>query len=202
MMMMFTRPIEGGGGGDDPTPPVSRLPEGYTELEWIASSGTQFINTQVSALGTWYFNAQATSTGSSSQILLNKNATGGQWFGATNANKWGCTTNAGGYTSVASTTKAFCEVIFGSSTISGTVNGESFIRSRSNNSGNYFLFATSGRQYPIKAKLCEITLISNDVLLFDGVPCRNSNNEVGLYDLVNNRFLGNSWSGTLIGSDE
>ena len=186
-----------GGGGDS-----GRLPDGYKELEWIASSGMQTIDTQVSADGTWNFNAQATATGNATQLLINKNINGGHWFGAINSNVWGCTTNAGGFTSIPSTTKATCEVTFGSSQISGTANGESFSRARSSASGNYYLFASSDGQYPISAKLWEITLMDGDTLLFDGVPCRNPNNKVGLYDLVNNRFLTNSGSRNLIGSDE
>lgn len=186
--------------GEEPSP--SRLPKGYTELEWIASSGTQHINTQVSALGTWNFDAQATAINNTSKILINKSANGGQWFGGLNNNKWGSAVTSGGYTSVDCTTKASIVVTYGSSTISGTVNNESFTRSRNTDNNNYYLFATSNGQYPISAKLWEITLKSGETLLFDGVPCRNSNNEVGLYDLVNERFLGNSGSGSLIGSDE
>ena len=44
LMMMFTRPVDSGGGGDDPTPPTPILPYD-AEVEYLESSGTQYIDT-------------------------------------------------------------------------------------------------------------------------------------------------------------
>ena len=45
-------------------------------------------------------------------------------------------------------------------------------------------------------KLYNAKLYNDDTLIRNFVPVINSSNQVGLYDLVNNQFYGNSGSGS------
>lgn len=61
--------------------------------------------------------------------------------------------------------------------------------------------ASTPNSYMCKAKIYSFKIYNNDILAKDYIPCINPNGEVGLYDIVNKAFVGNSGSGTLIGGE-
>ena len=177
---------------------VSRLPSGYTEVEYIQNSGTQYIDT--------LYHPKNTTTAEVDFELL----------GATSADEcilacddgWMVNNFSLFKSGVAfgSTYKAFSSYLSGrfSAKIDKGVfwlNGvQQFTLSASafttkvtlplftqNRQGTISDFAT-GRLYSCK-------IYDNGTLVRDFVPCKNASNVVGLYDLVNSVFYANAGSG-------
>lgn len=69
-----------------------------------------------------------------------------------------------------------------------------------------YLFATNSNgttaQYPSKMKLYSCQIYSNTTLIRSFYPVRHRNGLIGLYDVVDQAFYGNSGTGVFIGSDE
>ena len=177
---------------------IKGLPSGYTRLQYIQTSGTQYINTGIVGAATWKIIAQSNAVSTSKNTILVANGTSGSsWFGALMNGKWGAGTASGYFSSVPNETKVSVEVNFASNKISGNVNGSSFTRSQTNsymsNAYNLFQF---GSDYYFKGKLWNAVCIQSGNLVRDFIPAKNSSNVVGLYDMVSGTFFTNAGSGT------
>ena len=186
----------------------SNIPVGYTELEYIQSSGTQYINTGVSGNATIKITAQASTIKGSSQALLSSTpaAQGGTWFGEFTTNqKWGIG-SGNGLTTIDPTTKMTAEITFDGSGCSGTVNGESITRSATITQGGWTIGAgVSGTtlNYPFSGKVWSCKITQDGVVVRNFIPAkRNSDNEIGMYDIVSDAFFTNSGTGTFIAGPE
>ena len=62
------------------------------------------------------------------------------------------------------------------------------------------LFATNGNEISYgKHRISRVKIyIDGNTLSFDGVPCYKNNDEIGLYDSVNDVFYTNKGTGTFI----
>lgn len=198
---------------------VSRLPAGYQEVEYIQSSGTQYINTAYALKSEkqrfvcrfLYTNittkglcgAQIRTTGQCDIIPWGNSATSITVFAGN--------TESLGSVSTTANTIYDVDITVNNGTSSGTFGG-------TNITGSYrtsiitnlpiYLFTInySGSAHPngsISGRIYLCRIYDNDTLVRDFVPCyRKADNIAGLYDLVNGVFYGNAGSGAFaVGAD-
>lgn len=190
-------------------PGTSRLPEGYMELEYIESSGTQYIDTG-------FIPNQDTRVVLDVQMQAeNDSLAANDVFGArTSASskayavQWNTANNYfqhfynNGYNNLDFGDFAARQVIdMDKNALS--IGGVSHERTYASFQGDYtlYLFALNGAgtaQFFSKMRVHSCQIYDNDTLIRDYVPCLNPSNEVGLYDMVNGLFYGNAGSGEFI----
>ena len=191
---------------------TARLPDGYTELTYIQSSGTQYINTgfapkattrtvmkaNVTDVSGWsaFFGARDSTSQSASRAYLAAASSSTQY----RSDYFGSALSINVNTTVKMTTvdknKNVCT--FNDDTITNT-------SSVASASANMFLLALNNAgfaNYFLKAKLYSCDIYDNDVLIRSFVPCKNPSGVVGMYDMVNNVFYQNAGTGTFTAGDE
>lgn len=187
--------LSGGKGGMNNA--SSRLPSGYTELVYIQSSGTQYIDTEITDCIKLVADIQFINTGS--RALMGYGTASGQYFGI----------SAKGYLELGSTNVSTVsglernivtfELADGATTL--TANGVTISRARSKDpSANFCLFGNL-TSYPCSAKIFSCQIYTNGALIRDFAPCVDPNGNIGLYDIVNSKFYGNAGSGSFVGSE-
>ena len=178
------------------------LPSGYTKLDYIESSGTQYINTgfkpnqntrvvmDVEVLGTTQcapFGARASQNGTTYTLFLLTATTGRTDYG-TSKQAMTFSSILGRYTIDANKNVV-------------NVNGVSITHTASTFSvdHNIFLLAvnTAGTASNFaKVKLYSCKIYDNGTLVRDFIPCKNANGTLGLWDNVNSVFYANAGTGT------
>ncbi len=195
------------GGEFYTTPTAVALPDGYTQLEYIQSSGTQYIDTGYKPNSSTKLTAtlQFVSSSSGNKFCFGartSNSVGrfslGYSFGSSGSWFFGYNTTVPNVTSAVSPTGK-TSVIIDKNVC--TVGGYSATASQSTFScaQNLVLFAdneggTIGQNGSIKLYDCSI--YDNGVLIRNFIPARNSSGTLGLYDTVNGAFYTNAGSGT------
>ena len=196
--------------------PSGRLPSGYQEVEYIESSGTQYIRTGVTqaqylkAVEDWAvvtIDSEARLSG-----LMNPSSPSCRCVPITIDTNYHTTFGQGGGTSYIDTTVVYdyqkhtfeVDNINRVSKIDGaTTSTWSAFSSTTPNNTNYD-YTLFGRRLTdvntvsnfMKAKLYSAKLYKSGTLVRDFVPCyRKSDSEIGLYDLVNDVFYTNQGSG-------
>lgn len=189
---------------------MSKLPSGYTELEYIESTGKQYIdtgfkpnnNTRVLAkvkllnnkASKWAFGARLTNTTKMFTFTASK---AGYY-----TTDYGDTKEA--YDSTLAFTSAF--VIDKNKNVT-TLNGENIKTNKEatfNCPVNLVLFGvnTNGTVMAGAAAANYYKIYDNDLLVRDFIPCRDPSGAVGLYDLVNGQFYANAGTGTFTAGPE
>ena len=178
------------------------LPSGYTKLDYIESSGTQYINTgfkpnqntrvvmDVEVLGTTQcapFGARASQSGTTYTLFLLTATTGRTDYG-TSRQAMTFSSILGRYTIDANKNVV-------------NVNGVSITHTASTFSvgHNIFLLAvnTAGTASNFaKVKLYSCKIYDNGTLVRDFIPCKNASGTIGLWDNVNSVFYANAGTGT------
>ena len=186
-----------------------RLPRAFQEVEYLESTGTQYINTQI------------TNQGYSSEARVAWTAIGSarQLFGASDAGYWGL--SASGYyemfaaSDVAAAVGRWDDVRFSAAKPSGggsirnlLINRQSAISdlySSTNPAGIVYAFTINARQaYCCKMRLAYLKLWDDsNVMVRNLIPCyRKADNKPGLYDLITDAFFVNAGTGEfIVGSD-
>ena len=204
------------GGRVGMTDPGSGLPSGYTALNYIQSSGTQYINTELSAPKGFHavFDIELLSA-ASTQAIIGAHDTAAPYnrsYLAINSNK---TWQIGYYDfynfgSLALNTKYNIDVstISGSifCKINGTAQSLSTPTSAARSSVPIYVFAMNygTNPLPCSAKLYGMKIYTSgdtSELARDLVPCISDTGGVGMYDLVTKKFYGNAGSGSFVGSE-
>lgn len=198
-----------GSGSFLSAPVPADLPDGYTQVEYIQSSGTQYIDTgfkpnnntrvlfKMELIGTFtsykYMFGARSSTSSQDQYAIDfpDSSTIRSIF-STGVKSLAISTP----TLIVDQNKNVC-----------TVNGESMTNANSVFQTGYsaFIFdkSTSGNStIPVSAKLFYCQIYDNGTLIRDYIPCETPDGEVGPYDLVTKEFYGNSGTGTFIAGPE
>ena len=192
---------------------TSRLPDGYTELDFIQSTGTQYINTlfkpnqntcvildfqQLSSTGNWrcIFGARNNVSNVNGLSL---------WVDVGNhfAVRYGADGQATSFDSVSILQRY--TVDFNKNVVSIGTSSYSFVSSSFQCDYPLFLFScdtTGSSEYYSSFTLYSCQIYDNGTLVRDFVPCKNSSNAVGLYDLVNGQFYGNSGTGSFTAGNE
>ena len=191
-------PVTGGG---------SKLPEGYMELSWIESTGTQYIDTgfkpnqdtkvtmdveSVSGIDHVLFSAR-TSASSKAFEMIWSNSGGYYRFYYNNGN-----VNMDGL-SASPATRRVITVDKNTATIDGYSVSRTYAAFQTD--CNMVLLArntigTIGAYTTGKLYSCQI--YDNGTLVRDYIPCISSDGVVGLYDLVTATFFGNNGTGSFV----
>lgn len=188
--------------------PNIRLPEGYTEVEYIESRGTQYIDTGFKANGNTrvVMVAQFAAAPTANEVLF------GARTSATSQNYTLMYLSSGVLRSDYNT--EYSQEWAGATSVSvdknketTTVNGVSKSYTNATFQCEYNLYllclnnAGTARWYA-NAKVYTCQVYDNGILIRDFVPCVNSSGAIGLYDIVNGVFYGNSGSGVFVAGDE
>lgn len=190
--------------------PAPKLPSGYTELEYIQSSGTQYIDTgfkpnQDTRVVTKFDMMQTDTTrrklwgsGSGSYnldfALWNSGTTKLQSYYGTKTN------DAVPITDMSLNVDANKNI--------WKYSGETITFDKNNFTCAYSMYIfnvnkdNSPAYLPGMMKLYLFKIYDNDVLVRDFIPCKNPSGTVGLYDSVNNQFYQNAGTGTFIAGPE
>lgn len=195
---------------------ASVLPSGYTELEYIQSSGTQYINTGYKPTGNTQIviDFQMVNQGSSQQGVFGSRPGYSKRFtmftgkstaslqvdygtyatlGSENTDISGLNTNSRNVIEVSN------NLIINGTTIK-TVDKVSFTSTY-----DLYLFANNNIgsvQLPGSFKLYSFKIYEESTLVHNYVPCKNTAGVIGIYDTVAKTFLGNSGSGTFTAGNE
>lgn len=186
----------------------SRLPSGYTELEYIQSNGTQYINTGFKPTQ----NTRIVCDAQFHDISGEKSFAGQRYLqGTANALGWiSVNGNLRAYygttyavVTTANTNRHVYDLNKNVVSIDGSVLHTHTARTFSGAYSLYlFAFSESGTAYyHAKMNMYSCQVYNNDTLVHDFVPCVSDTEGVGLFDLVNNKFYGNAGSGSFVGSE-
>lgn len=189
-------------------PTISRLPDGFTELAYIQSSGSQHINTmfkpkyntrviaEVSNVPAAYgFLFGARNTASSGQFTAYRTDTGlrSDYFGSQITETLADATPRTTVDKNANVTTMWGKTITNAAVTSGQCNYPLFLFSM-NSAGTSTV--------PGSFKLYSCKIYDGAVFIRDYVPAlRDRDGAVGLYDMVNGEFYENAGTGTFIGSE-
>ena len=201
--------------GDTHTPPGSRLPSGYTELAYIQSTGTQYINsgfvpnqdtrvvmecmaTSLSSKGSFLFGTRESYIKNAFEVAL----TTSQTF-----HNYGTKYQFANFSYVLErmtidANKNVCTFSAQSGTVSITLDAATFtaptslIIGSAYDAGSIYTGESSWNGYIYSCQIYD-----NGTLVRDFVPCINASGEVGLYDLVNSQLYGNAGTGVFTGSE-
>lgn len=183
------------------------LPSGYKRLEYIQSSGAQYIDTGI--IGSYDTRVTADfeilSIGSGTVFVFGSQANNDVRFclGITSAgvfrSDYGTEYISG--PSAATGTKYTADKNRNVCTINGTAinsNAQTFTGTT-----NIYLFARSYSSLSYASlKMYGCKIYSNDVLMRDFIPCKNASGVAGMWDDVNSVFYGNAGSGTFAAGPE
>jgi hypothetical protein len=179
------------------------LTAGYTGLEYIESTGTQWLNTGVelsfadinfdikfefvSTQGTQGIFGYLNNSISTTNFYLTKSSTNTKFIFASGTNAQDISY------SVQSATPY--TIVLNDSNLK--INGTSFNVSRGNlSSGNeIYLFNRNNSQSLFVGKIYYFKIYNGDTLVRDFVPAKNPSNVIGMYDTVNNVFYTNQGTG-------
>lgn len=200
--------------------PTVSVPAGYTQLEYIESNGTQYIDTGISApngfkaILDWMF---TDFSGGNNKVVLGSEESGSPWYcnwlrkAGASAYCW----SLGAYSDIGSSTVISVNTRYDidMSTIKGAsylkIDGDSIITDMNSNirsSNALYIFTcnkagTAGDSSSARLYSCEI--IKDDETVRNYIPAkRNSDGVIGLYDLVSNSFFTNAGTGTFTAGTE
>lgn len=200
--------------GETHTEPKVGLPSGYTELTYIQSSGTQYVDTEFKPNNNTRIVMDAdlldysTNTYGNS-ILGVRNSDGSAAFalicGKAETATW---TIMYGNASGNVTQKALGQhnIDFNKNVCSVDETSATLTANTFSSSYNCFLFTDNkgGSANTVnnsRMKLYSCQIYDNGTKVRDFLPCINPSGEIGLYDTVNKKFYGNKGTGTFIGSE-
>ena len=190
--------------------PGPKLPSGYTELEYIQSSGTQYIDTRFIPTSNTKISIdfQVLSVGADDTIIgsINPNCligyntteiyagfklgTGTSIAIATTVTSRHTAELSNGVFKVDAQQKSFDQVTGFSQTLTALIFASHYTGVSDNAYGK------------CAAKVYSAKIYESGVLVRDFIPCKNASGVIGLYDLVNNQFYQNTGSGTFIAGPE
>ena len=191
--------------------PGPKLPSGYKEVEYIQSSGTQYINTGFipkydsrivldaevtdSSIPCALFGARGAASGTNPLANTLLSISGGTIRSDYYGSSVSSTTTVSGRTIFDKNKNV---VSFGSNTITNN-------SSTASSNQTLFLFAvqTAGSATLLATmKLYACQIYDNGTLVRDFYPCTNESGAVGLYDLVGKQFYSNAGTGAFVAGPE
>lgn len=188
------------------TQPASRLPEGYTEVQYIRSTGTQYVDTGVKpnqstrvvvdtefpaqAAAAWLFGARNGNTDRTYGFLTFENAYRSD-YNTTTTEETISETPSGRFTldKDGNVTKINGDTVKTAEEGTFQCTHALFLFANNNNG------ATGGQ---CSAKIYSSQIYSGGALARNYIPCYNPSWEAGLYDVVSGQFYGNAGTGVFI----
>ena len=192
------------------------LPDGYTELEYIESTGTQYIDmgfvptsdykhTLVFSTtddGTGYIAGTGTDGGRGGNVKLTGGTLENVYIGSAGESATALVSNPSSYSVTGKTTLVM--------DLHNNAVSNVFLNGRNISSGNVAtivstgsldLFGSAGVS-PLKSRIYQDIIEQNGVLVRNFIPAKNSSGVIGMYDTVNNRFYTNAGTGSFIAGPE
>ena len=191
----------------------------YEELEYITTTGTQYIETDLSGAMRWVGSGQGTSEGTGSQCILSclllnssleRNANYFVGSRVTTYKYWAINTNAGGNSGVSTVPTlnyAEYDIVFTNNKQSyGIINNDNvfyeYAGSASWTYNEWYIgvgFGANNVEYYFTGNIYRQKAYQNGKLVGDFIPARRkSDNVVGMYDAVSNKFYTNSGTGDFV----
>lgn len=186
------------------------LPIGYTQLEYIQSSGTQYIDTR-------FIPNQDTRVVASYKMLQPSDSVWYKLWGSGNGsynNDFSAWTKGTtqiqhyyGTQNITNTNINGCLVNIDANKNNWTYNGILNTYPEQTFACGYSMYIfninvdNNAAYVNAKMQLFSFKIYDNGTLIRDYVPCMNANGIVGLYDLVNNEFYTNAGTGNFIGGN-
>ncbi len=187
----------------------SRLPSAYQEVEWIASNGTQFINTDFYPAGTTRVECvveKGTAGNNDYQIFGGRNSLNDKTFCLNLAKD--TDSFRSDYDSTVGTATAYTgtPVTIDKNGNTTTVNGVTVTATSGSFTSSYpaYLFGWNNGGSAILStsvvKIMWCKMYANDALRRYFIPCylKEDDTQIGMYDIITNKFYTNSGSGTFI----
>lgn len=179
---------------------LSRLPSGYTELEYIQSTGTQYINSDHNPT----YNCKVV-------IKINSSTQNDSFFGSQHqwqVASYSLGTNTATFANLATQGISIndgkdhvCEYSKDGLFVDGTLTWNAMLGKDFTGGLDYpmYILANNERNvtvYQSHAKLYYCQVYENGLLVRGFIPCKNASGEIGLYDEVSGKFYGNDGAGT------
>lgn len=185
------------------------LPSGYTKLEYIESTGTQYVDTGVKMTNRSTVDLKLMLTSASYTGLVfgsRTSATAKNFVWAQVDTKLQVdyrNYSENRFQQAINTNVTTIHVDPTSCIINGTecaISGSDAFEADT----NAYIFNASGSNFTTvlgKFKLYSCRIYDGNTLVRDFIPCIDPNGNIGLYDLVNKKFYGNAGSGVFVGSE-
>ena len=187
----------------------SNLPAEYTQIDYITSDGKAFIDTGI-ILGKNYkvdVNFVNNVTKNDEQPIVSIWTTSSNW--------WNLFINSSGVLDfyakghnylgeVAIGEKQKLNIIRDNNKIMVIKNGESFpisVNDTEVNNTTLKLFKRGDNQGDSRISILATSVYDNNILVRNFIPCKNSNNVIGMYDLVTKTFFANAGTGSFTAGD-
>ena len=165
----------------------SLLPNGYTALQYIQFSGSQYLNTNVLGWSTWEFDMQWTVTGT--RQLLGYGGSGSEYWGVQTDGYYGLASWA--LSSVQAGNRDIIKHVYTESECGIYVNGIKALGvGRTDVTSMEYKFGNlaNGGGYGCTFKLYSAKCMQNGKYVRWYIPCKNASGTVGLFDMVNGKF--------------
>lgn len=194
-----------------PNPAAHGLPDGYTQLEYIESTGTQWINTGISPnTGTGLKISFETSQITDAQTPVGSRSEGSVgYFGCAYENSnfyvyWGSGTHL---SSVSANTQYLYKLNYYNDkkwslndAVSGSLSQSASITS---NAVSLFKFnAPDGGQQYFIGKIYSVVFTQGESVSAEFIPCKNVSGVIGMYDIVGGVFYPNAGTGEFVAGPE
>lgn len=192
------------------------FPEGYTRVEYIQSSGTQYIDTGFKPTGNtkviidfWTYNQSTTMQGIFGgrpngnirfQLFTGRSTSSLQVDYKTFGALADPNTSISGLNLIERVKISYSNQLFINNNLIKEVAIQSF-----NTNTNAYLFAMNNAgtlQNYASMNLYSCEIYDNNVLVRNFIPCKNPSGVVGLYDVVNSQFYSNAGTGEFIAGPE
>lgn len=195
---------------------ASKLPSGYTELEHIRSTGTQYIDTGFKPTGNTKVKIKVqlpTQTTVQQGIFGARPGDTGRFtvFTGTRGDTLQVDYNTGATLGSSTTVISNFNVVnvneieMSNKLIINDVFVREVNKISFQSSVNLYLFTNNDNGTPqlkMKGRIWYCKIWDNGVLVRNFIPCKNPSNVVGLYDTVNDVFYGNAGTGSFIAGAE
>lgn len=183
---------------------MSGLPSGYKQLEYIESSGTQFIDTGIKAKNNTKVIAECNITYGTNWVMILGSYDTGAYFSwranATNIYAYYGSQNKSGNGATGKQT-----IIANGSKWSDSANSFVFSDASFTAPSTMYLFSVhnGGSSYAnASMKLYACQIYDDGTLVRNFIPCRTPNREIGLWDDVNGQFYANAGTGSFTAGTE
>ena len=188
------------------------IPAEYTQLEYLQSTGTQYIDTSVVGRTGVSVEASFQLSNLDNGSLFGNRMTGSTrfWPAMWYSSKWNSTIATDSYNrapAIAANTMYTTYFVSNSSGWTFDVNGSRILSGTQtvDNTNNLWMFGTNNGalQYPFKGKAYWAKIWNNGTLVRKFIPVRrNSDNVLGMYDMVSGTFFTNAGTGTFTAGPE
>ncbi len=195
----------------------ANLPSGYTELEYIQSSGSQYIDTRIKPDSNFSYEIKFSgytvpTSGSAEHIMFGETAAGWNDMIGINQSRAGSRSNVIPYIkydgvacSLAQQTNGILKLTPVGLYFNGNLVYSKTPSSFGTETYSIYLFAANRQgtaSYFTQYRLENFKMWNNDVLVGNFIPTKDSNNVVGMYDTVSGQFFTNAGTGEFIAGPE